>query len=197
MTDKDLITHSNQLHKEASILLNNEGLLPLLCRYGTTHVIGSYALNTMTWPDIDISIELPNPQDVDLFFEIGKTIASKFMILKMSYSNHFIRNFANFDHGLYWGIQLKFADTQWKIDVWGYDKQAFTTHMFEFNEFKSKLTQIDRTTILRIKHPISHRPDYRGDVYNSMAIYNAILQDKVSSLNEFKTWIERNSNVNT
>lgn len=197
MTDKDLITHSNQLQEEASSILNREGLLPLLCSYGSTRVIGSYTLNTMTWPDIDISMELPNGQDIDLFFEIGKTIASKFQIMKMSYSNHYIRNFPGFDHGLYWGIQLLYADTQWKVDLWGYDKQSYKTHMSDFDELHKELLVIDRTTILRIKHPISHRPDYRGDIYNSMSIYKAVLNDGVSSLKEFETWIERNFNVKT
>lgn len=196
MTDKDLITLSNQLHEEASSILNKEGLLPLLCSYGTTRVIGSYALNTMTWPDIDISMELPNAQAIDLFFDIGKTITSKFQIMKMSYSNQFIRGLPGFDHGLYWGIQLRYANTQWKVDLWGYDKQSYKLHMSEFDELQKRLLPIDRSTILQIKYPISHRPDYRGDVYNSMAIYRAILKDKVRSLEEFETWIERNSNVN-
>lgn len=55
----------------------------------------------------------------------------------------------------------------------------------------------DPTAILRIKHAIDQRPDYRGDVYNSMAIYHAVLNDKVSTLEQFNQWIERNTNANT
>ena len=119
MRDKEIVKHSRLLHQEASDLLNKEGLLPILRSFGATRVIGSYALAMMTWPDIDISMKLPNDQNVDLFFEIAKKIATKFQITKMSYSNHFIRNFPGFDHGLYWGIRLCYAEREWKIDLWG------------------------------------------------------------------------------
>ena len=90
MTDEEIAKHSKLLYQEASELLDKEGLLPMLKSFGTTQVIGSYTLNMMTWPDIDISMNLPSQQNVELFFEIAKRIATKFQITKMSYSNHFI-----------------------------------------------------------------------------------------------------------
>ncbi|MDE0688062.1 MAG: hypothetical protein OXI61_07850 [Candidatus Poribacteria bacterium] len=59
MTDAEIVRHSKQLHQEASELLDTEDLLPMLRSFGTTRVIGSYTLDTMTWPDIDISVKAP------------------------------------------------------------------------------------------------------------------------------------------
>ena len=193
MNDKDIIEHSRLLQVEASNLLNHEGLLPMLKSFGTTRVIGSYTLDTMTWRDIDISIELPDEQDVELFFEIGNRIATKFQVTKMSYSNHFIRNFPGFDHGLYWGIQLLYAEQEWKIDLWGYGETDYHKHLDDFDALHNQIRQADRSAILRVKHAVSQYPDYRGDVYNSMAVYRAVLTEKVTSLEEFNAWIERNS----
>ena len=192
MRDKEIVKHSRLLHQEASDLLNKEGLLPILRSFGATRVIGSYALDMMTWPDIDISMKLPNDQNVDLFFEIAKKIATKFQITKMSYSNHFIRNFPGFDHGLYWGIRLRYAEREWKIDLWGYSDADYQTHIAEFDALHRQLQRADRTAILRIKHVICQHPDYRGNVYNSMAIYRAVLEDEVESVDEFKAWLEKN-----
>ena len=192
MRDKEIVKHSRLLHQEASDLLNKEGLLPILRSFGATRVIGSYALAMMTWPDIDISMKLPNDQNVDLFFEIAKKIATKFQITKMSYSNHFIRNFPGFDHGLYWGIRLCYAEREWKIDLWGYSDADYQTHIAEFDALHRQLQRADRTAILRIKHVICQHPDYRGNVYNSMAIYRAVLEDEVESVDEFKAWLEKN-----
>lgn len=195
MTDKKIIKHAKRLHQEASELLNKEGLLPMLNAFGTTSVIGSYTLDIMTWPDIDISMNLPSEQNVELFFELGKRIATKFEITKMSYSNHFIRGFPGFDHGLYWGTQLRYAGREWKIDLWGYDDTNYQKHIAEFDELHRQLQQADRAAILRIKHVICQHPDYRGNVYNSMAIYRAVLEDKVESVDEFKAWVEKNQQL--
>ena len=191
MRDKEIARHARVLHQEASELLDKEGLLQMLNAFGTTSVIGSYTLDTMTWPDIDISMNLPNEKNVELFLELGKRIATKFEITKMSYSNHFIRNFPGFDHGLYWGIQLRYAGREWKIDLWGYDDTDYKKHITEFDALHRQLQQADRAAILRIKHVICQHPDYRGNVYNSMAIYRAVLEDKVESVDEFKAWVEK------
>ena len=191
MSDKKIVKHSRLLRHEASELLDKEGLLSMLNAFGTTQVIGSYTLDTMTWPDIDISMNLPDEQNVERFFELGKRIATKFQITKMSYSNHFIRNFPGYDHGLYWGIQLRYAEREWKVDLWGYGDTDYQKHIAEFDALHQRLQQADRTAILRIKHVICQHPDYRGNVYNSMAIYRAVLEDKVESVDEFKAWLEK------
>lgn len=196
MTDKEIHKHASLLRNEASQLLNNEGLLTLLQSYGDTRVIGSYTLDTMTWRDIDISIKLPHERNVMFFFDIGESIARDFQVAKMSFSNFFIRDFPKFDHGLYWGIQLLYAEHEWKIDLWGYGETEYDNHMSEFDELQAQLKQVDRQAILRIKHVISQRPDYRGDVYNSMNIYQALIEDRITSVEEFDKWIERKCHVN-
>ena len=193
MPDAEIIKHSKLLHQEASELLDKEGLFPMLSAFGTTQVIGSYALDTMTWPDIDISMNLPNEENIELFFELAKRIATKFQITKMSYSNHYIRGFPGFDHGLYWGTQLHYKGREWKIDLWGYDDTDYKTHIAEADTLRRQLQRADRVAILRIKHIICQHPDYRGNVYNSMAIYRAVLEDKVESVDAFNAWIEKNS----
>lgn len=197
MSDEKILTHARLLREEATKLLHDEGLLSILTAFGKTRVIGSYTLDTMTWRDIDISMILPDEQDIGLFFEIGKRIATKFQITKMSYSNHFIRNFPGFDHGLYWGTMLQFNEQDWKLDIWGYGENDFNAHMAGFDVLHTKIKQADRTSLLRIKHEISQRPDYRGDVYNSMAVYQAVIEEKITSVKEFDDWIERNSDANT
>lgn len=191
MSDKEIVEYARQLRQEATALLDKEGLLSMLKAVGTTQVIGSYALDTMTWPDIDISMNLPQAQNVELFFELAQRIATKFEITKMSYSNHYIRNFPGFDHGLYWGIQLRYAGTEWKVDLWGYNDTDYQRHIAEANELFCQLQQADRLAILRIKYVICQQPEYRGNVYNSMAIYRAVLEDKVESVDGFNAWLKK------
>jgi len=196
MVDIDVVEHSDLLRQEADRILYAEGLLLLLKTYGPTRVIGSYTLNTMTWPDIDISMVLPYKQDVELFFDIGQKIALNFQVTRMSFSNHYIRGLPGFDHGLYWGIRVNFAEREWKIDLWGYCETDYNAHMADFDSLHKQLMDVDRSTILCIKLPISQRPDYRGKTYNSMAVYQAVLSGKVTTVAEFYRWIERITDVN-
>ena len=196
MNDTHINANARNLREEASKVLNKEGLLTLLQDYGDTRVIGSYTLDTMTWRDIDISMKLPDAKDVMLFFTIGKGIAKMFQITKMSFSNHYIRNFPGYDHGLYWGIQLLYDQQEWKIDLWGYGETDYEKHMSEFDDLHEQLQQADRDAVLRIKYIISQHPEYRGDMYNSMKVYQAVIEDKITSVEEFNMWIERKCHVN-
>ncbi len=196
MNDTHINANARNLREEASKVLNKEGLLTLLQDYGDTRVIGSYTLDTMTWRDIDISMKLPDARDVALFFTIGKRIAKMFQITKMSFSNHYLRNFPGYDHGLYWGIQLLYDQQEWKIDLWGYGETDYEKHMSEFDDLHKQLQQADRDAVLRIKHIISQHPEYRGDMYNSMKVYQAVIEDKITSVEEFNMWIERKCHVN-
>ncbi len=191
VSDKEIVEYSRQLRREATALLDKEGLLSMLKAVGTTQVIGSYASDTMTWPDIDISMNLPQAQNVELFFELARRIATKFEITEMSYLNHYIRNLPESNYGLYWGIQLRYAGTEWKVDLWGYNDPDYQTRIAEANELFHKLQQADRLAILRIKYVICQQPEYPGNVYNSMAIYRAVLEDKVESVDGFNAWLKK------
>ena len=57
MNDKEIVAHSRLLRQEANQLLYRDGLLLMLKLRCPIQVIGSYTLDTMTWPDLDISIE--------------------------------------------------------------------------------------------------------------------------------------------
>ena len=187
MTDRELLRQAKNLRTEAHRLLYGEGLLALIGSTGETRVIGSFSLDLMTWPDIDISVELPHEKDVTAFFELGQEIASKFTVAKMSFSNHFIRQDVPFDHGLYWGIRLLHEGRIWKIDLWGYGSNMYESHMKDFDQLKSQLQDGDRMAILRIKNEVCRRPEYRGEI-TAMNIYRAVSQHKVRTIEEFDKW---------
>lgn len=110
LAEKKLLTLASRLRTEAHRLLYEQGLLELISSVGQARVIGSFSLNLMVWPDVDISIELPDEKDIPTFFNLGQKIAKRFKVANMLYSNQFIRTDVPFDHGLYWGIRLFHED---------------------------------------------------------------------------------------
>jgi hypothetical protein len=62
------------LRAEADAILHGRGLLALLGRYGTAAVMGSYALDLMTWRDLDVYVVDPT-WSVDRFFDVGRDLS--------------------------------------------------------------------------------------------------------------------------
>ncbi len=175
------------LRMGAHRLLYDEGLLDLISSVGPTCVIGSFTLDLMTWPDIDISFEIPHEKDISTFFNLGGEIIKRFNIAKMTYSNQFIRTDVPFDHGLYWGIRLLHESRTWKIDLWGYGSEAYQRHMKDFDHLRNQPQNADRIAILRIKNEVCHRPEYRGKI-TSFGIYEAVSKHNIKTVEEFDEW---------
>lgn len=60
MDRKLLQEHSSNAKNQAEALLESTNLIDLLSKYGIVHLIGSYPLNIMYGPDIDIIVETEN-----------------------------------------------------------------------------------------------------------------------------------------
>src|SRR5438874_6125030 len=80
MTDDDLLAQTAALRAEADRLLHGDGLLGAIAA-GPAAAIGSNALDLMTWPDLDVSLELPDEQDVAAFFDVGRAVARSFVAM--------------------------------------------------------------------------------------------------------------------
>ena len=182
-----LLTQARELRNQASALLYDEGLLETIESVGPMRVVGSYALDLMTCPDIDFSLQLPHDLDIPTFFELGRRAVGKFQVTRMQFMNVFLRPFGSFDHGLYWGIQLIHSERTWKLDIWGFGKEAYAAHVRDFEELAARLASADRATILRIKNACCRRPEY-GVKLSSWQIYEAITRHGVRNIEEFDVW---------
>lgn len=183
-TDAELLEQAQSLYAEAQALLLQDGLLTVIQRFGPTFISGSAALNLMVRRDIDIYVRLPHDLDVATFFAIGAAITHQFQVFKASYSNHFIRNFPGFDHGLYWGIRLGCQGQRWKLDLWGHGAGHFDEHCAQLEQLQEALKTVDQVTVLRIKDAFRDGDGYRDGVtgYN---IYTAVLTANVRTAEQF------------
>src|SRR5690348_2893580 len=67
------MTPGMDIQAEAETLLRS-GMLEILGGYGEVHVIGSYALQLMTWRDLDLHL-VREDMDVRSFFDLGRELA--------------------------------------------------------------------------------------------------------------------------
>lgn len=186
-TDDDLLIQAKNLNVEAKLLLYQEELHSTIQNYGTTVIYGSVALDLMVRREMDLYVQLPDDQDIPLFFEIGAAITRKHEVLKASYTNHFIRNFPGFDHGLFWGISLRYSQQRWKLDLWGHGPSYFAEHLTQFTQLQNELKEIDPVIILRIKDALQAEDGYLNGI-SANDIYMAVLRANVKTVNQFLDW---------
>jgi hypothetical protein len=183
----DLHKLNEKILKEADEILYEFGLYDSLKKFGNPQVSGSYLLKLMTWRDLDIYLE-SETIDNETFFELGKEITMKLNPSKMSFRNELIGKTPHLPKGLYWGVHTKLFDQQWKIDIWAIDSEEVKQKQGGVEELKSKIDKYKRQSILELKNQLHSHPLYRKTFF-SVDIYDAVLNDKIISIQQFKEWL--------
>ena len=191
-TDDELLAQAVELREEARTLLHEEGLLSIIQQVGPVCVIGSYALNLMTWRDLDISVQLPDENDIPRFFGIGQRIVEKFQVARMTFNNPVLLPNFPYGRGLYLGPHMLYRGQNWKVDLWGYGKDDYQMNLHKFGRLSDELRDADRLSILRIKNEVCKRPEYIHEV-TSMDIYEAVAKHNINTIEEFDEWIKHRS----
>ena len=186
----NLIETDQLIRREADKILHQKGLLSLLKRYGTPHVAGSYVLQLMTWRDLDIYLEADEIVEAR-FFHLGGQIASILCPVRMHFRNERIGQTEGLPRGLYWRVYL--GDERrgdWKIDIWTLDGGQYQQALAYEADLARQLTPETRLSILRIKSQCWQDPGYRRS-FSSQDIYRAVLEEGVTSMNEFEMVLNR------
>jgi len=186
--NKDLV-HSNLLLKhEANGLLFEKGLFNILSACGTPHLSGSYALDLMTWRDLDIYLQTDHLTMND-FFALGAAIANAFEPVKMSFRNELLAQTPGLPTGLYWGVYLGNEKAgAWKMDIWAVSTPECERLLEYCSGIQQKLTPEVVLPILDIKSQCWQDPAYRR-IYSSTDIYDAVLLHNVRDIDEFKKYL--------
>jgi hypothetical protein len=179
-----LIEQDRALRADADALLARHGILGILQEFGRPHISGSYALQLMTWRDLDIYLEMPEVR-VDRFPELGRRLAASIGPRKASFTDHLHFPATENVPGLYWGIHTDILSRGgWKIDVWGVAADTCTQRLRHTESIAAGLNAETRAAILSIKNEVCRHPRYR-DTVTSQHVYDAVLSSGVQTVDEF------------
>jgi hypothetical protein len=185
---------NNEIKKEADQILYEKGLLKTLGGFGIPHVNGSYLLDLMTWRDLDVYLEaddLPGKK----FFALGQEIESLLQPVKMSFRNDRISKTPGLPEGLYWGIYLgNERKGAWKIDVWAVNVHEYERLSGYSRSIQEKLNTEASRYIMEIKSNCWRDPEYRRS-YNSSDIYSAVLEQKITTMEQFRKYLIQKKNL--
>lgn len=175
---------SDNIKKEADLLVSESGLVKDLSNFGKVYFTGAYAGNVMMHGDIDISVVRETPYSAEETLEILRAL-----YLKGKFRSYFIkgdwddkRKGAEFPHGHYIGMKQKLNGNKWKVDVWFISAKEFEERKKNMLDIASvHLTDDERELILQFK---KYRKDNSVDI-SGQEIYEAVLKKGIKNIEEF------------
>lgn len=175
------------LRAESDKMLEESGLGKIFREEGY-QIVGSYAMRTMTWRDLDFERYDNNP-DWQEHWKLGFRLAQHkwlwaFDCIDAWRDPRYIK-----DAGYYWGLRATRPGTKeiWKLDLWTASREDFERSAPNRPLWESRLNDDTRYHILEIKEAVCMLPEYRKNLL-SVHIYEAVLEKGIKGIDEFWGW---------
>jgi hypothetical protein len=182
----DLLARAEVRRRAAWRVLEELDLLRQWMRYGEPTVVGSVALRVVVRPDIDLEVVTEQPRVQDGFAVLADCAASP-RVLRGRFRRDLLPGDPVFPSGLFWKLDYQAADgVVWSIDMWLLERGA-ADGIGNTTRFGRLLTDDRRAAVLAIKEAAAAQ-DRR---VSGLAVYEAVVDDDVGSLEEFDRWILR------
>jgi hypothetical protein len=183
----DPINRSKAVKQEADDIIERVGVLDILRPFGRVTFTGSYFLDTMIFPDIDLYIpSVPIPT----IFEIGSDFATHELTTAVVFEKS--RN-PSLPGGLYLKARFNYGDwgRPWKLDIWSLEEAHIDEKMAEMCRFQEKMTPEQREQIIRYKFSIL-TSQHRTPMFSGYFIYKAFLDEGITDFEEVTRYLIEN-----
>lgn len=162
------------IREKADCLLAQTGLMDVLCPHKAV-IVGSYAMDLMTWNDLDIYVDI-GEMSVEKWFE---TVSGAVKAVQPTR----IDGFQDAEKGKFFlGMETMITGERWNIDIWGKTSGEIANALAENRAMKARF-EADvqaREAMMRIKNALIGRKMYGFDKgrehFHSPEIYEAVLE---------------------
>jgi len=179
---------SDKLKLEADFVLGLIRLDDILRPYGKVFPTGSYFLNVMVYPDIDLYIPKVS---IDQLFMIGARIASCELVTQVVFER--TDDPVNLPGGLYLKSRVRYGEwgRPWKIDLWSLEEKVILNKMADMHNFQVKLTPALREQIVRYKLSVM-TSQKRTPMYSGYYIYKAFIDEGLADFESVTQYLVSN-----
>ncbi len=176
--------------REAGMRVLAGGIESILRDCGRLTVSGSYYLDLMAWPDLDLYVEHRHePEFRVAFLQIGPRIASVADVVSLRFKDHVRYPEPLLPCGLYWGVRIRQKpDLNWKLDIWALPADAIDIRQTELDRIKARLTPDLRRIIVEAKQALL-LPDGRTPIQSGYHIYRAVIDHGLRSVPEITEYV--------
>lgn len=177
---------AERLHQQAGQVLSDLRLAEIIAPYGAITPTGSYYLNVMVYPDIDIY--LPKVSIAQLFSVGGQLAQAEGVVQAV-----FEQNDPMMPGGLY--FKLRIANNAWgrpwKVDLWSLDPDLLEQKMAPMRHFLDCMTPELRRQILRYKLSVLTSTG-RTPMYSGYFIYKAFIDEGLTDFEQVTQYLRAN-----
>jgi hypothetical protein len=177
-----------KLKHEANIVLGLIHVYDALRLYAKVFPTGSFFLDVMAYPDIDLYITKIN---LEQLFQIGSRIARCELVTQVVFER--TDDPVRLPNGLYLKPRVNYGDwgRPWKIDIWSLDEKVIQEKMADMRHFQTKMTPELREQIINYKLSVL-TPQLRTPVYSGYYIYKAFLDEGLTSFEKVTQYLVDN-----
>ena len=181
------LEYSGKLRQEADLILQKVRLMEILGPSRKITFTGSYFLDVMVYPDIDIYI---SKLTVTQLFQVGAQLAESELVAQVIFEKS---NDPQMPGGLYLKPRIAYGDwgRPWKIDIWSLDEALIEEKMEPMLGFKARMTDQVRGQIINYK--LSNMTSAsRNPMYSGYFIYKAFIDEGLTDYKEVTQYLIKN-----
>ena len=184
MTPED---RSRALKQEADEVLALIGLNELVASIGPLMSTGSYFMDLMMYPDIDVNLPLTTP---DKLLGVGVDLSKLACVKKLRYLRG---GEGDLRDSFYLKPEISYGNwgRLWKVDIWSHPAPFLEKSHAEMTDLKSRMTAAHRTLILDTKYRLL-TPEGRTPMYSGIFIYRAVINHGMTQQTEIETYLTDN-----
>lgn len=178
------VERAGRLREEADLVMEEVGLYEALHPHGRVVPTGSYFLDLMMYPDIDLYLSWVS---IDQLFEIGARLARAEKVFQVVFEKS---RTPRLPGGLYLKARIDYGHwgRPWKIDLWSLEDAVIEEIMPEVYHFKRAMTEPLREQILRYKYSVL-TAEKRTPMYSGYFIYKAFVDEGLSDFAEVTRYL--------
>jgi hypothetical protein len=183
----DPVERAAKLREEADLVIQEVNLYEALNSYGRIVSTGSYFLNLMMYPDIDLYI---SKVSIHQLFEIGAQLATSEKVFQVVFEKS---RTPRLPGGLYLKARIEYGNWGrfWKIDIWSLKDSVIDEKMKEIHHFKQKMTEPLREQILEYKYSVLTAGN-RTPMYSGYFTYKAFIDEGLSDFGDVTQYLVDN-----
>lgn len=194
------------MKEQANRMLLDCGIIETLSMYGEMYIHGSYEMDLMVWPELDIYLSIHNFQTIQIFkiLDALHRCSPIKQILMFNQVDH--QNCHGPKKAILIDLTIHHAGLDWKMDLAVGDTEHFGWVKNYNQRVKAKMTPALHQVLLEIKkqaveHPMYKRQNWKlltqHEYFYSHDLYEAVLLYGVKTYPEFLSHIKTNKLVDS